>query len=132
MEAQKKCSMCKEIKGFEAFYKDKSRKDGIIYNCKDCYRKYHKELYDKIEKLTLEEKECLKCKETKKISEFNSHPYSRDKKDSYCKDCVKKNHHRLYYEDTQCECGRTIKWLNNYQKHLQTKYHNSRVFSKIE
>lgn len=34
----KTCSKCKEQKLFSEFYKDKSRKDGLDYNCKFCIK----------------------------------------------------------------------------------------------
>ena len=34
------CSNCKIEKSFENFYKEKRRKYGISYWCKDCHRKY--------------------------------------------------------------------------------------------
>ena len=56
----KKCSTCKRLKYFDFFTKDKSRRDGLQHNCRECvaeysvrYRKinsgkltiYHKEWY---------------------------------------------------------------------------------------
>jgi 5-methylcytosine-specific restriction endonuclease McrA len=34
------CTKCKQEKAFECFYKDKSRKDGMKSECKDCVKEY--------------------------------------------------------------------------------------------
>lgn len=51
METQKKCAKCKELKDLREF-----AKDGLYSYCRICNHEYRKELYDKIEKITLEEK----------------------------------------------------------------------------
>ncbi|KAG8249221.1 hypothetical protein J6590_108312 [Homalodisca vitripennis] len=127
MESQKKCTKCQEFKDFEAFYKNKNKKEGLGSMCKDCRSKYERELYEKIEKFTLEEKECCICKEIKNISEFHNWHYSKDKKQAFCKDCARRNFRESQNKPTHCECGRTLQWLPSYAKHLQTKYHKSRV-----
>jgi hypothetical protein len=40
--AEKECSMCKTKKPLSEFYRDKSRKDGLHYACKECNRKYQR------------------------------------------------------------------------------------------
>ena len=47
METTKKCSRCKELYPFSHFSKNKIRKDGYSYWCKDCVAKYHKQHYEK-------------------------------------------------------------------------------------
>ncbi len=41
--AAKKCCMCKEVKLFDNFYKDKSKVHGLTSRCKDCTKKAVKE-----------------------------------------------------------------------------------------
>ena len=36
----KRCCTCGEVKGAEAFCRDKSRKDGLTPRCKACFRRY--------------------------------------------------------------------------------------------
>ena len=44
----KVCSGCKETKGLEEFYKNKSQKDGLENQCKDCRKKYRQNNKEKI------------------------------------------------------------------------------------
>ena len=44
----KKCNKCNIEKPLSEFYKDKSTKDGLSYNCKECKNSYRKENKDKI------------------------------------------------------------------------------------
>ena len=46
----KKCSKCKEIKNFEEFGKNKSRKDGFHHQCKSCQKKYYEENKEQVKK----------------------------------------------------------------------------------
>lgn len=39
----KRCCTCGEVKGAEAFCRDKSRKDGLTPRCKACHRRYREE-----------------------------------------------------------------------------------------
>lgn len=38
----RKCSNCKVVKNFDQFYKEKQRKDGYGYFCKQCYKEREK------------------------------------------------------------------------------------------
>lgn len=42
---KKRCSKCGELKTLDGFYKNKSRKDGHGYWCKECMRKHNREWY---------------------------------------------------------------------------------------
>ena len=46
----KTCRNCGELKDFDAFHKDASKKDGKSWQCKECYAKYHKANADIINK----------------------------------------------------------------------------------
>ena len=39
----KRCCTCGEVKGTEAFYRDKSMKDGLTSRCKACNRRHYEE-----------------------------------------------------------------------------------------
>ncbi len=43
----KKCSKCEEVKSFEDFYKDKTKKDGFESKCKSCAKSYYEANKDK-------------------------------------------------------------------------------------
>jgi len=50
MESHSKvCSNCREEKPLEAFNKDRSRKDGLEYQCKVCKKQYYQENREKIQ-----------------------------------------------------------------------------------
>ena len=66
---KKQCGKCGEIKDTSEFYKDKTRKDGLRGNCKECMRKCwnkNKEQYYKQKKIYYEENR-EKILESKKI-----------------------------------------------------------------
>jgi hypothetical protein len=44
--SQKRCSKCKEVKLISEFNKDKSKKDGHYYQCKECSRLKNKRFRD--------------------------------------------------------------------------------------
>lgn len=39
----KRCPGCGEVKAVEAFSRNRSKKDGLQYRCKACFRRYHEE-----------------------------------------------------------------------------------------
>ena len=41
------CPICKQEKSIKEFYKNKQRKDGLAYRCKDCSKKYLAKYKDK-------------------------------------------------------------------------------------
>lgn len=47
MKQYRSCSTCKQSKPFSAFNKDKSRKHGISYRCKQCHAVMNQKYYDK-------------------------------------------------------------------------------------
>ncbi len=47
MEQFRACTTCKQVKPFKDFSKDKSRKYGISYRCKDCHKEVNRKYYDK-------------------------------------------------------------------------------------
>jgi hypothetical protein len=97
----KKCSCCKIEKPTKEFYKNKSLKDGLSSQCKDCYKKYHEDKRDIIlekqklhynklkekEKPKLEGKVCSKCKQYKTINDYWINNNSVNGIYSACKEC---------------------------------------------
>lgn len=47
MEQYRVCSTCRQSKPFSAFNKDRSRKFGISYRCKECHSQMNLKYYDK-------------------------------------------------------------------------------------
>jgi len=120
---EKKCPKCKTIKDIKEFNKNKNSKDGYDCYCRECYKLYRKRLYENIEIEVKKEKECLNCKETKDINNFSKKYYSKDRKYAICNQCLR----ILFLKPQSCECGREIKWTQNYSNHLKTKVHNDNI-----
>lgn len=83
-------------------------------------------------------KQCYRCKELKDISSF--YIINKTKIYSYCKPCTldylieKYGSLSNYYAHVKsqhpiinCECGKTISRPYHMKKHLETKYHTSRI-----
>lgn len=93
----KACPKCKIDKPHGDFYKDKNKKDGLHYNCKDCENIKTKNKQDRYKNLnskkdfkTLGEiyyKTCFKCQETKLGKNFPKNFSSKDGFRTICKEC---------------------------------------------
>lgn len=110
----KECTVCKESKPFEDFYKQKARKDGLMSFCKLCdhARKtnYLRKKNPPTRQLTLVARElnkqgkkfCPRCKEVKNHESFYTTGQSNDGFASYCIVCYKsidkKHFERKYYK----------------------------------
>ena len=107
----KECTKCGETKALSEFSKDKYRKDGLVSQCKECKRLYmrkrKRELQD-IGHITPDEKECTKCHEVKKSSEFSKFCHSRDGLNTICKQC---HQERAYTRDGRI--GRLVDGARN-------------------
>lgn len=88
---EKKCSVCKNIKNINMFYKDSARTDGLSYVCKSCSKiavKKH-ELKNKLNHVIPTTKICKKCNKRKKNSFFSKNSNRKDGLHSICKKCSK-------------------------------------------
>jgi hypothetical protein len=91
----KQCSRCVEIKDKTEFIIDKSKKDGLTYECKACRKDFMKEKTElfKEKNSLVGKKECISCREyrffrmfyTIKIDNENEKKYSDQCKDCFCK-----------------------------------------------
>ena len=87
---EKRCTQCGETKAHSEFTKEKKGKNGLRSQCKEC-----RSLYDRKRKRELQdtgyntpdEKECTKCHEVKKSSEFSMDRHHRDGLCYQCKQC---------------------------------------------
>lgn len=66
---------------------------------------------------------CNKCKELKDSTEFIKRSNIKRGFEYSCKKCF--NESRSI--PTSCECGKTINWIKNLNRHKTTKYHQNRV-----
>lgn len=77
---RKECSKCKRTLPLNEFYKNKSKKDGLSYYCKDCHGKIRKEYYLKNRKKILEQMKEYREKNGDKIRK-RQREYSKKNKD---------------------------------------------------
>lgn len=89
-EAKKQCSICKEHKTLEKFYKSKQHKYGVCSRCKECDTKYIKEKKKNWNyEISVNEKKCSKCCEIKVFTEFPKNKKIKDGLHTVCKQCKK-------------------------------------------
>lgn len=104
--SEKSCTVCKEIKPLDAF---SPCRNGYQPSCKQCRNKKASEINISV---TVDEKRCRSCDETKPACEFNRSRNRRDGLQSECKKCVKHRKSQTHYEVTLSEktcvdCGLT-------------------------
>ena len=87
----KKCATCGETKGAAAFNKGTGI-TGLYSACKPCQRQENRERRARLSavEVSITEKKCCKCKETKVISEFSKNRVSRDGLLPHCQECHRK------------------------------------------
>jgi len=104
---RKECSKCREIKPLSEFHRDRKRKDGYSYICRDCTRERDMTRRQKLRDRTPEEipnvesKTCSKCLEAKSTIEFYRELHSPDGFSGKCKQCIceqKRSHYRKLAE----------------------------------
>ena len=107
VNGKKECSKCHKVKLVSGFYKDKTKADGLAYQCKECYKKhdkkYWKENSEKIKKRqkkyrlkkygfnTSEAQKIIKLRKTSRCAicgiEAKKINYGRQKKMLYVDHC---------------------------------------------
>lgn len=89
----KVCGKCKQEKNAEEFYRSNVTKDGLNAWCKECEKEYRRQRYAQrkanVAQLSLKQKECMKCKETKDIKHFGTNFDKADGYDVWCKQCAR-------------------------------------------
>lgn len=96
---KKVCSKCGLEKDLIYFYKDKTEKDNLTRQCKDCIKKYYSN----------PERKIRRFEQKKRWSEKNYKKYYKDNKEKLQKNMIK------YYKDHKDEINKknTIKRKNN-------------------
>lgn len=142
---EKECHKCHQFKPLTEFSRDKNKKDGYTYLCKECAAK---ELKDYIKKWAEErahnknilyEKKCHRCHQVKPISEFSKYIGSKDGFDRLCKECKaeKQKEHitkwkkiRHYWinfpKEKECKSCHKIKPISEFvkDKHRKDGFHH--------
>ena len=99
----KTCTNCNQNNPLTDYNKDKTKSDGLQYNCKSCQsikRKYYQDNYIQINaNKTYNEndvKTCSKCKEIKSITDFSKNKTKSDGLQNICKLCesILRNNYR--------------------------------------
>jgi len=97
------CSICKQIKPIEEFYKNKNNRWKLSYLCKECSRRYYKkepsqktkeliELTKKREDLLQNRMFlCTRCRQVKPVEEFQKHKQSKWGVYTICIECHNKS-----------------------------------------
>lgn len=109
MSTTKVCSKCKVERDRSEFYDNKTAKDGLNWQCKQCQQAYYRQhrlrlsIGDRERKLgrvagvrtktevNAKEKVCRLCKQLKPRSEFYRVNRMADKLNARCKECLKTN-----------------------------------------
>ena len=106
---EKQCQSCKQILSADHFRRNKRKKDGLDYLCKECSRllleqyslRWSKERDSQKQidftLFPIFEKTCSICHETKPLTMFYPRKNSKDGCNASCKECNRKNQ-RLYIE----------------------------------
>ena len=91
-DGEKKCSYCDKILPVSAFDKNKSRFDGLSYQCKSCRHDRY------VNQKNKPVKKCCKCHTLKSLTEFSSDITRGDRLSVRCKYCSSD----YYRESRQC------------------------------
>ena len=83
----KTCSICKESKTWDRFYRQSRAVDGLTSSCKDCRRERNVLQRKIVEFPTVAESYCASCCEVLPSSEFYRDKYKKDGLQTYCKEC---------------------------------------------
>ena len=92
----KECIKCGETKALSEFHKNKANKDGLRSECNECKRLYQRKRKRELQDTGYnapDEKECSKCHEVKKSSEFSMDSHKRDGLNTICKQCHQERSH---------------------------------------
>lgn len=87
------CSKCNIDKDLGEFYRDKNRKDGYKYICKQCSKEEDRLRQNKLNEervhFTVDFKTCQSCNMIKKVSEFGKNSLTKDGFRNVCISCQK-------------------------------------------
>ena len=99
----KRCSDCKQRKDRSQFYKNRSRKDGLQYKCKQCYNDYNLKRRQRGNAPPLKKKPpsyqkgCRRCHKEMTAAHFHRHTRQPDGLTRLCQAChadIAKQHRR--------------------------------------
>lgn len=94
----KYCSKCKQQKSFDAFVKNKSKKDGLSTECKPCKKLQSKEYYQKNKSKVKEKVFEYRINNPEKVSQVKKDWYQANSKSTKEKVCI-------YRKDNRGKCN---------------------------
>ena len=115
----KTCPTCKVEKNIENYTKNKTRKDGLQRECRECNHFHHSKHYHTKKSSRLSEnlkeghKVCTTCNQEFPFNQFNYSSLGRFNLNSTCKSCVSINF-RTWKDNGGKE------WENEYNKHRKS------------
>ena len=156
MSDTKKCSKCGAEKPAtpEFYHRDKSRKDGLVFQCKDCqklYRENNKEkileqnrlYYENNKEKILEQKKSYRENNKEKISEQKKLHYENNKEEileqkKLCYENNKQNNPYGIYKITHKETGKIyigetinfVKRVKDHKKRLKGQSHENHLLQE--
>lgn len=111
----KQCPTCKVEKNIEQYNKNKTRKDGLQRECRECCHNHHNKHYQTKKSVRLNEnlqfnhKICSNCKQELPFKQFNKAKLGRFGLSGECKKCLKLRN-RNWLDNTGKE------WCNQWMK----------------
>jgi len=107
----KKCSKCGRVLPVEMFNRDKKKKDGLRYTCKDCDREMRRRYYEENLEKERERRRRYREQNPEKILEFSRRWREKNRE----KDRERKRRYRK--ENPDKERDRKRRWIkNNWEK----------------
>lgn len=120
------CSKCNIDKDLGEFYRDKNRKDGYKYICKQCSKEDDRLRQNKLNEervhFTVDFKTCQSCNMIKKISDFAKNSLTKDGFRNVCISCQKvkqskkKNEEKVVVNSSKCNINKGIDEFCEYQE----------------
>jgi prophage antirepressor-like protein len=126
--SEKICPKCSINKPAHDFNKDTTHSDKLRSMCKDCEKKYKQSYKEKKEAQILEnpptDLNCSNCKETKDVSKFLKHLYTKSGYTTECLECIKKKRNEMRRNDTskyECDgCKKSYSRKDQLVRHLKS------------
>lgn len=112
---EKRCSTCQETKSIDQFQRDRAKRDGYDYRCKECRNagkraKRNKPRVRKQADPNATEKACSRCKEVKPLIAFSKNRASFDGFQPLCKECDAARKGRFHRTDPLRYRERNNQW----------------------
>jgi 5-methylcytosine-specific restriction endonuclease McrA len=101
------CTKCKIEKPVSEFYKDKSRRDGLTYQCKRCYDKRKRIYYENNKIKVAEQTRIYHAENKQRINERHRISYTENKQEK----CERSRKYNEEHKDDVAE--RSRKWQKN-------------------